>query len=170
MKLDRLCHHIAMVATGITCTLCLGGARAELGGLPMKPPAADNLITVQITPHTGNGVQTLDASAMTASYTVRETTLGTGTLIREYVTTNNSVFGISWQGPVKPAVADLFGKYFSLYTSGVSTIHAARGIRAPVSVDTNSFVVRVSGHMGSFAGRAWLPQLLPTGVTGNDIQ
>jgi hypothetical protein len=31
-------------------------------------------------------------------------------------------------------------------------------------------VVHSGGHMGAFAGQAWLPQALPAGVSGSDIQ
>ncbi|WP_321930496.1 DUF2844 domain-containing protein [Paraburkholderia guartelaensis] len=162
MKPSRLRHTVAITAVGALLVLSMRPAWAELGGLPMQPPARDNLATVQVMSHA--------AATVDDGYSLRETTLGTGTIIREYISTNNTVFGIAWRGPVKPNVADLLGQYFSQYASGVSTTHAARGIRAPVSIDTDIFIVRVGGHMGSFIGRAWLPQLLPAGITGNDIQ
>jgi hypothetical protein len=161
MKLDCLRHTAIITVAGAMCMLSMRSAFAELGGLPMPQPAADSWATVRVTQH---------AAAMTAAYSVRETTLGTGTVIREYISTSDTVFGIAWRGPVKPTVADLLGQYFSQYAIGVSATHAARGMRAPVSVDTSTFVVGVGGHMGSFNGRAWLPQLLPVGITGSDIQ
>jgi hypothetical protein len=59
---------------------------------------------------------------------------------------------------------------FPQYTAGVQAAHAAHGWRAPVSVATSGLVIRTGGHMGSFAGQAWLPAALPAGLTGNDIQ
>jgi hypothetical protein len=31
-------------------------------------------------------------------------------------------------------------------------------------------VIRTGGHMGAFAGQAWLPAALPAGLSGTDIQ
>ena len=46
----------------------------------------------------------------------------------------------------------------------------ARGSRGPVSVNDASLVVHSGGHMGSFAGQAYLPEKLPAGVSGSDIK
>src|ERR1700710_944347 len=39
------------------------------------------------------------ASGASATYSVHEVTLASGTVIREYVGANGAVFGIPWQGP-----------------------------------------------------------------------
>jgi hypothetical protein len=110
------------------------------------------------------------ASAST-SYTVRETTLGNGTVVREYVATEGTVFGIAWSGPQMPDLNDLLGSYFPQYVAGVKAARAARGGgRGPVAVDQSSLVVQSGGHMGAFSGRAWLPPALPAGVSSSDIQ
>ena len=65
----------------------------------------------------------------------------------------------------------LFLIFFPQYVAGVKAVRAARGGgRGPVSVDQSGLVVRSGGHMGAFAGQAWLPAALPAGVTGADIQ
>jgi hypothetical protein len=110
------------------------------------------------------------ASAST-SYTVRETTLGNSTVVREYLAADGSVFGIAWRGPQMPDLNDLLGSYFPQYVAGVKAVRAARGGgRGPVSVDQSGLVVRSGGHMGAFSGQAWLPPALPAGVSGSDIQ
>lgn len=114
-----------------------------------------------------NGATSLLAS--TATYTVRETTLSSRTIIREYLTAGK-VFGVAWQGPVTPNLADLLGNYFPQYTQGIKAMHATHGTRTPIAVDTNTLSIRTGGHMGAFFGRAWLPQTLPAGLSGNDIQ
>jgi hypothetical protein len=112
------------------------------------------------------------ASASTsASYTVRETTLGNGTVVREYLAADGSVVGLAWRGPQMPDLNDLLGSYFPQYVAGVKAVRAARGgARGPVSVDQSGLVVRSGGHMGAFSGQAWLPPALPAGVSGSDIQ
>jgi hypothetical protein len=102
---------------------------------------------------------------------VRETTFGNGTVVREYLAADGSVFGIAWRGPQMPDLNDLLGSYFPQYVAGVKAVRAARGGgRGPVAVDQSSLVVRSGGHMGAFSGQAWLPPALPAGVSGSDIQ
>jgi hypothetical protein len=110
-------------------------------------------------------------SSASSSYTVRETTLGNGTVVREYLAADGSVFGIAWRGPQMPDLNDLLGSYFPQYVAGVKAVRAARGgARGPVSVDQSGLVVRSGGHMGAFSGQAWLTPALPAGVSGSDIQ
>ena len=167
MKLERLGWAVAHAAAamGVLWTV---HAHAELGGAPMSPPADDQAATVramQRAMRSADGVQT-----STAAYTVREITLGSGTVIHEYTSAAGSVFGLAWRGPTMPDLASIFGSYFPQYTAGVEAAHKARGWRAPVSVDTSGLVIRTGGHMGAFSGQAWLPAALPAGLAGNDIQ
>nr|WP_218884067.1 DUF2844 domain-containing protein [Burkholderia guangdongensis] len=143
-------------------------ARAELGGAPMTPPANDIAATVRTLQR--SVLAAASAPAAAAAYTVREVTLGSGTVIHEYVSTAGDVFGVAWQGPTIPDLRSIFGTYYAQYQAGVASAHAAHGWRAPVSVTTSGLVVRTGGHMGAFSGQAWLPQALPAGMTGNDIQ
>ncbi|EMD9443312.1 DUF2844 domain-containing protein [Burkholderia cepacia] len=167
MKLKRLGRAVAH-ATAATGVLWAVHAHAELGGAPMSPPADDQAASVralQRAMRSADGMQT-----STAAYTVREITLGSGTVIHEYTSAAGSVFGLAWQGPTMPDLASLLGSYFPQYTAGVQAAHKARGWRAPVSVDTSGLVIRTGGHMGAFSGQAWLPAALPAGLAGTDIQ
>ena len=111
------------------------------------------------------------SASASASYTVRETTLGNGTVVREYLAADGTVFGVAWRGPQMPDLNEMLGSYFPQYVAGVKAARAARGgARGPVAVDQSSLVVQSGGHMGSFTGRAWLPPALPAGVSGFDIK
>jgi hypothetical protein len=111
------------------------------------------------------------ASASAASnYTVRTTTLASGTVVNEYVSSAGTVFGISWRGPRMPDLSTLLGTYFPQYQQGLLAQRAARGGRGPVSVQDTGLVVRSGGHMGAFTGSAYLPPSLPAGVSASDIQ
>jgi hypothetical protein len=157
-------------------------AHAELGGSPMTTPASASLslrsaqaASSAVTRSASAASQAASspssaAPATPASFTVRETTLGNGTVVREYVTSTGTVFGIAWQGPQMPDLSALLGGYFQQYVDGVKASRAAYGRRGPVAVDQDTLVVRSGGHMGAFAGQAWLPQALPAGVSGQDIQ
>lgn len=110
-------------------------------------------------------------SAVAVAYTVNSTTLTSGTVVHEYVGQNGSVFAITWQGPRLPQLGMLFGKYFSVYVDSLDKMRAARGGGIGTAVvQRTDLVVQSGGHMGDFSGRAWLPAVLPHGVTTDDIQ
>lgn len=149
-------------------------AHAVLGGSPMTPPAGASTSSRIVTPVAVMHAASADASSSTAasssSYTVQETTFGNGTVVREYLAQNGSVFGIAWHGSQMPHLADLLGTYFPQYVAGVQAMRAAHPGHGPVAVEQSGLVVHSGGHMGAFAGQAWLPQALPEGVSGSDIQ
>jgi hypothetical protein len=144
-------------------------AWAELGGAPMQTPAGATVNPSGAVAHAA--VAASSGTSTAASYTVRQTTLSTGTVVREYIAQNGAVFGVAWQGPRMPDVAALLGSYFPQAASAVEAARAARGGgRGPASVRQPNLVVHSGGHPGLFAGQAYLPQALPSGVTGSDIQ
>ncbi|WP_233851731.1 DUF2844 domain-containing protein [Paraburkholderia sp. HD33-4] len=154
-------------------------AHAALGSAPLTPPSDASVSSRVVQPAGGStqGVMRSESSAASstssasASYTVRETTFGNGTVVREYLGASGAVFGIAWHGPQMPDLSDLLGSYFPQYVAGVKAVRAARGnARGPVAVDDSGIVVRSGGHMGAFSGVAWLPSALPAGVSGSDIQ
>jgi hypothetical protein len=147
----------------------------------MTPPAGSSVSTHTVQPATSatnsasaavqrSAISGASSASASASYTVRETTFGNGTVVREYLAADGSVFGLAWRGPQMPDLTDLLGTYFPQYVAGVKTVRAKRGGHGPVAVDQSSLVVHSGGHMGAFAGQAWLPTALPAGVSGADIQ
>ncbi|MEW6341155.1 MAG: DUF2844 domain-containing protein [Paraburkholderia sp.] len=111
------------------------------------------------------------ASSSAGGYTVNQTTLASGTVVNEYVTANNTVFALSWQGPTLAPLQTLLGDYFPTYVQGLSAAHAANGGGyGPAAVRQSALVVESGGHMGAFHGRAYLPQALPQGVSADDIK
>jgi hypothetical protein len=168
VELKRLLRAVAC-ATAATSALWAAHAHAELGGALTPPPANDTAATVRTLPQRAVLAATSQPAAA-AAYTVQETTLGSGTVIHEYLSASGSVFAIAWHGPTMPDLRTLLGTYFPQYMGGVTSAHAAHGWRAPVSVNTDGLVVRTGGHARAFSGQAWLPQALPAGLTGNDIQ
>jgi hypothetical protein len=94
----------------------------------------------------------------------------TGTVVREYVSPEGRVFGVTWQGPFIPSMQQLLGTYFKQYTAGVKAQHDAGPGRRPLSIQQPNLVVHNTGHMRSFYGRAYDPGLLPEGITANTIR
>lgn len=147
-------------------------AFAALGGTPTPPPAGATSVSVSPVSsvvHAASGAASA-ASTSTASYTVTQTTFGSGTIVREYTSTAGTVFGIAWGGPAMPNLAVLLGNYFPQFDSARNALRAAHPGRGPLVIELPGLVVRSGGHMGAFGGQAYLPSALPVGVSAYDIQ
>lgn len=157
----------------VCATFAAAPAHAVLGGAPMATPdgaTANRAVSRSVAvPGAVSGAASASASSA-ATYTVRATTLANGTNVNEYVSAEGVVFGIAWKGRQMPDLLNLLGSYFPQYLDGLKAQRAARGSRGPVSVNNSGLVVHSGGHMGSFAGQAYLPEKLPAGVSGSDIK
>ncbi|HQT25539.1 MAG TPA: DUF2844 domain-containing protein [Burkholderiales bacterium] len=102
-------------------------------------------------------------SSAHASYVVTVLTLPSGTVVKEF-SNGGTVFGVSWQGPFMPDLKQLLGSHYGDY---LNAAHAGTG---PSHVDIPGLVVRSDGHMRAFSGQAYLPALLPSGVSPSEIR
>ena len=109
-------------------------------------------------------------SSVTSSgaYTVHE--LHSDALsVREYASTSGVVFGVAWNGPVPPDLTALLGSYAVEYRKAQSRQPRQPG-RRHVQVKTNRVVVERWGHMRNLQGRAYAPDLIPQGVSVDEIK
>jgi uncharacterized protein DUF2844 len=104
------------------------------------------------------------------SYTVHEIQAPTGIVVREYVSPSGTVFGVAWQGPWPPDMRQILANYFDAYRQAAQAQASAHGGRRPLVIEQPGLVVRSGGHMRWFAGQAYLPALLPQGVTAEAIR
>ena len=104
------------------------------------------------------------------AYTVHEIKAATGTVVREYVSTSGKVFAVAWQGPWPPDMRQILAGYFEQYQQAVQAQASARAGRRPLLIEQPGFVVQSGGHMRSFAGRAYIPEMLPQGVGKEEIR
>jgi hypothetical protein len=100
-------------------------------------------------------------------YRVHEITREDGTLIKEYVSFEGKVFGVSWKGPTLPDLSQLLGSNFAEFRN---SLHPQAGRRKAAVVRTGDLVVESTGHMRAFEGRAYLNSMLPAGVTQDVVQ
>lgn len=102
-------------------------------------------------------------------YTVHEMKTPAGTIVHELVSANGKVFAVAWHGPAIPPLQQILGTYFQQYSAGVQAHHDPRVRRAPLNIQQPGLVVQSSGHPRGFFGRAYVPQMLPPGVTADQI-
>jgi hypothetical protein len=88
-------------------------------------------------------------------------------LVRQYSRSDGRVFGVAWDGAVKPDLSRVLGPYYARYINAVQAAGRARGSRRIVGSD---FTIVVSGHMRHFTGAAWLPGLTPADVDPAEIR
>lgn len=99
-------------------------------------------------------------------FTIHELQLPSGTKLREFVSSSGVVFAIAWRGPAMPNLKQALGQYFHRYAASANR----QGGLHNRLVNDPDFVAQSSGHMRLFAGQAYVPQLLPPGVTVDQIQ
>jgi hypothetical protein len=103
-------------------------------------------------------------------YDVHQIDSGTLT-VREYVTRAGQVFAVSWDGPVPPDMHQLLGEYFGRFYQAARVAHQVNpGMHRQFSSVESDLVIQTSGHLRSFHGVAYLPQLVPSGVSLSQLQ
>lgn len=108
------------------------------------------------------------SEASTAVYTVTQSTLDSGTIVREYADASGVVFAVSWKGPTLPDLRTLLGDKFSVMTSNAEKRPKAG--HSQLAVSQPDVVIVSNGHMRAFAGQAWLPSALPAGFDTTSIE
>jgi hypothetical protein len=104
-----------------------------------------------------------------SGYTVHELRSGAGTVVREFVAPDGTVFGVAWQGPWVPNLRVVLGSYFDQYQQAMARRTGKRR-RGPITIDTPQLVVQLSGRQRAFRGRAYVPRLVPAGVEAAAIR
>ncbi|MGB6685449.1 MAG: DUF2844 domain-containing protein [Candidatus Acidiferrum sp.] len=133
-------------------------AAASLGGDVTSVQA--DVAKMQATLKTSNG----------DSYTVHELQTATGVAVKEYASSAGKIFAVTWKGPTHPDLRQLLGSYFEQFVQAEQAERAQRHGHGPVFIQQPGLVVQVAGHMRSFAGRAYVPQMMPAGVQLGDIR
>ena len=101
-------------------------------------------------------------------YTVEEV-VSDATTVREYVSSSGFVFAIAWNGYFHPDLAQLLGSYWGEYSSSRQEAAHTSG-RSRQRIATDNIVVETWGHMRNLQGRAYVPRLVPAGVSIDEIK
>jgi hypothetical protein len=103
----------------------------------------------------------------TVQYDVHEIS-NDGLVVHEYTTRQGQVFAVTWQGPFKPDLHQLLGGYFARLQS--ATNQPRSGSHQIFELSRPDLVVVSTGHMRAFQGLAYIPALLPVGVSVQQLQ
>ena|SRR5450631_1523138 len=127
----------------------------------------------------GGGVDTITADRTVLKAAHRATTTRPGysveeivsdaATVREYVSPTGVVFGIAWNGYVHPDLTQLLGSYWSEYSVAQQKAERKFG-RKRQHLATDTIVVEKWGHMRNLRGRAYVPSMIPAGVTIDEIK
>lgn len=104
------------------------------------------------------------------TYALHEIRSASGTMIREYVNSSNTVFAVAWDGPWLPDLRQVLGDHFDRYQAAMHGRLRARTGRGQVTIDESGLVIQMSGHPRAFVGRAYLSSLLPAGIQLESIR
>lgn len=154
MRAMFLLMTIASLASASACA-SLGGAPSDFG--PGAARARQLAGALPAGTATGTAVP----------YTINETTLESGTVVREYVGPGGIVFGVSWNGPFLPDLRTLLGERYASLTGAAADKSRGRG---QVNVQKDDLVIESGGHMRAWSGRAWLGSALPAGIGAEVVQ
>jgi hypothetical protein len=141
--------------TGVLCMVRPGNA--TLG------QSADSVESDRIALSAGRGGTTAQNG-----YTVQEIN-SDGAAVREYVSASGIVFAVAWNGIRHPDLTALLGSYTGQYQQALSNTPRQPGVRH-LSVRTDGVVVEKWGHVRDLRGRAYAPDLMPPGVTIDEIK
>jgi hypothetical protein len=108
-------------------------------------------------------------TTQTSAYTLHEIQAPSGVIVREYVSAGK-VFAVAWEGPWPPDMRQVLASYFGPYEQAAQAQLNSRSARRPFMVELPGLVVQSGGHMRSFAGRAYIPETLPQGVSAEAIR
>jgi hypothetical protein len=132
-------------------------ARATLGG------SADSVEADRAAFEGVRGVS-IDRNA----YTIDEIYYG-ATTVREYVSQGGVVFAVAWNGTRHPDLTALLGAYAGAYGDAVQRTPHRPGLRR-LRLRTDGLVVEKWGHVRNLQGRAYAPDLMPAGVSIDEIR
>jgi hypothetical protein len=137
-----------------------------LSSIPSFAVLGEDVSTVQVDQSHFNATLRV---TQTAGYAVHELHSSSGLTVREYASPSGKVFAVAWHGPWQPDLKRLLGSRFEAYRSGLQSPGRGAG-HGPVVIQQNGLVVELGGHMRDFAGRAYLIDQMPEGVSLENIR
>ena len=102
-------------------------------------------------------------------YNLHQITAADGTVVREFVSPAGLVFGIAWQASHMPNLQQLLGSNITELQQALQS-KTRRHSGGPLIVRTDKLVFASGGHLRSFHGYAYVPNLVPKNITTEVVQ
>jgi hypothetical protein len=103
-----------------------------------------------------------------AAYTVSTVTLETGTVVNEYAAPGGKVFAVSWRGPMPPDLTQLLGSYYTDYQTALAARQPGQHTRH-LQLNSGRMMFEAGGHMRALRGSAYVPALVPQGLSLGEL-
>jgi hypothetical protein len=100
-------------------------------------------------------------------YDVHELTNESGATVREYVTPAGTVFALAWNGTQVPDLKLLLSTYYDRY---ITAAQAHRTGHHVLSIATPELVMTVVKFQRRSSGQVYVPSLMPSGVTRQELR
>lgn len=104
-----------------------------------------------------------------SNYSIHEIQAPQGTVVEEYVSAAGRVFAVTWRGQFMPQMQQILGNYFEEYSAALQAQPHRFG-RRPLNIQRPDLVVQTGGQMRNYFGRAYVPGMLPQGVSADSIR
>jgi hypothetical protein len=154
-------HRAAVLLQGLAACIALAGSSAALAALggDAGSVAADRVaFAAQL------------RTTTTLQYDVHEISSGAQT-VHEYLSRQGQVFAVTWQGSVPPNMRQLLGEYFGRFQRAAAATHQqSPGQHRQFNLAQPDLVILSNGRLRDFRGIAYLPTLVPAGVTVSQLQ
>jgi len=98
-----------------------------------------------------------------AGYRLSTIRSANGAVVKEFVSPEGRVFGISWQARNMPRLDQLLGAHMAELEQALQGRKRRHG--GPLVVQTPQLVFASGGHSRFFVGRAYVPSLVPASVS-----
>jgi hypothetical protein len=138
-------------------------ARAALG---------DTVASIDLdTARLGEARRVVVASAsISAGVRTHVITLSDGSVIKEFVGSDDRVFAITWNTRFKPRLDGLLGQFASTYATAAGRAARSPGIRHGLAVNEGDLVVNATAHLNAHTGIAYLHSLVPADVRIDELR
>jgi hypothetical protein len=156
MTLHRVKWVSMLLALGMT-PWCVAPVRAALGG-DAASVASD-----------ADALHGVIHSTPLQQYDIHEITSDNGMRLREFQDRSGVVFAVVWSGPAMPDLQKLLGTSYKAFTAALAAVNPS-GPRRSLRIATSDLVVESEGHMRTYSGRAYLPALIPAGMSAADLR
>jgi hypothetical protein len=102
-------------------------------------------------------------------YNLHEIRAQSGTRLHEYETRDGTIFAVTWLGPLPPDLHQLFGNYYSRFQAAAAATDRP-GMHRQLNIADPELVVQSTARPRAFMGVAYIPSLVPAGVSIADLQ